>query len=71
MEAWKKDPNKRAIAIVRRSGYNQKENTSGDTQDREIRALADFVERSQAISLNGSTRFHGSEPPNFIQRIHL
>ncbi len=33
--------------------------------------VADFVERSQAISLNGSTRFHGSEPPNFIQRIHL
>lgn len=34
---WKNDPNKRALAIVRRSSSGQKENTSAETQEREIR----------------------------------
>jgi hypothetical protein len=33
--------------------------------------VTDFADRSQAISWNGSTRFHRSEPPNFMERIHL
>jgi DNA invertase Pin-like site-specific DNA recombinase len=37
MEAWKQDPNKRALAIVRRSSSGQKDNTSAETQEREIR----------------------------------
>lgn len=36
MEAWKQDPNKRALAIVRRSSSGQKDNTSAETQEREI-----------------------------------
>ncbi len=36
MEDWKKDPNKRALAIGRRSSYGQKENTSAETQEREF-----------------------------------
>jgi DNA invertase Pin-like site-specific DNA recombinase len=32
---WQSDPNKRALLIIRRSGYGQKENTSGETQRRE------------------------------------
>jgi len=32
---WKTEPNKKALLIIRRSGYGQKENTSGDTQLRE------------------------------------
>ena len=42
MDDWKSDPNKRALAIVRRSSSGQQENTSGDTQDREMRG---YVER--------------------------
>ena len=38
--SWKSEPNKRALAIVRRSSKAQEENTSGDTQDREIRRYA-------------------------------
>jgi len=34
---WKNDLNKRALAIVRRSSSGQKENTSAETQEREIR----------------------------------
>ena len=40
MEDWKKDPNKRALAIVRRSSTGQKDNTSAETQEREIRDYA-------------------------------
>lgn len=40
MEAWKIDPNKRALAIVRRSSTGQKDNTSAETQEREIRDYA-------------------------------
>jgi hypothetical protein len=32
---WKNEPNKNTLLIIRRSGYGQKENTSGDTQLRE------------------------------------
>lgn len=32
---WKSDPNKKALVVIRRSGYGQKENTSGETQRRE------------------------------------
>src|SRR5437868_1969246 len=35
MNDWMQEPNKRAIVIVRRSSRGQKENTSGDTQERE------------------------------------
>ncbi|MBX2994091.1 MAG: recombinase family protein [Bdellovibrionaceae bacterium] len=34
-ESWKSDPNKRTLLVIRRSGYGQKENTSGETQRRE------------------------------------
>lgn len=37
---WKKDLNKRALGIVRRSGLGQKENTSAETQERELRRYA-------------------------------
>ncbi len=33
---WQNDPNKRAIGIVRRSSYGQKDNTSAETQEQEI-----------------------------------
>lgn len=36
MGNWKDDPNKRALAIGRRSSYGQKENTSAETQEREF-----------------------------------
>jgi len=37
---WKTEPNKKTLLIIRRSGYGQKENTSGDTQSREGRDYA-------------------------------
>ncbi len=36
MNTWNDEPNKRAIAIIRRSSMGQKENTSAETQEREI-----------------------------------
>ena len=35
---WKQDPNKRAVAIVRRSSAGQEKNTSADSQEKAIRA---------------------------------
>src|SRR3989344_5288568 len=35
MNSWQDDPNKKTLLIIRRSGYGQKENTSGHTQERE------------------------------------
>src|SRR5271168_2499285 len=35
MSDWQKDSNKNTLLIIRRSGYGQKENTSGETQLRE------------------------------------
>ena len=32
---WKNDSNKKTLLVIRRSGYGQKENTSGETQLRE------------------------------------
>ena len=37
MEDWKSDPNKRSLAIIRRSSAGQKHNTSSETQECEIR----------------------------------
>jgi DNA invertase Pin-like site-specific DNA recombinase len=37
MEDWKEDPNDLALVIVRRSSQGQEENTSAETQEREIR----------------------------------
>jgi len=37
MNDWKDEKNKKTMIIIRRSGYGQKENTSGETQSREIR----------------------------------
>ncbi len=36
MLEWHEIPNKRTLLIIRRSGYGQKENTSGETQLREL-----------------------------------
>ena len=36
MENWKEDPNKRTLAIGRRSSTGQKDNTSAETQEREF-----------------------------------
>ena len=41
MSDWKLDLNKRAVAIVRRSSQGQKENTSAETQQRDIRAYCE------------------------------
>lgn len=35
LDSWKSEPNKRTLIVIRRSGYGQKENTSGETQRRE------------------------------------
>lgn len=40
MNSWKDDKNKKAMAIIRRSSQNQKDNTSEKTQDRELREYA-------------------------------
>ena len=40
MISWKDDNNKRALAIIRRSSYGQKDNTSADTQEEGIREYA-------------------------------
>lgn len=42
MDGWKDDPNKRALGIVRRSSVGQKDNTSAETQERQIR---EYVQR--------------------------
>src|SRR5580700_10766027 len=42
MDTWKEDPNKRALGIVRRSGVGQKDNTSAETQERQLR---EYVEQ--------------------------
>ena len=42
IQDWKSDPNKDTLIIIRRSGYGQKENTSGDTQ---LREGVDYAQR--------------------------
>lgn len=54
MNDWKKNPNKKALAIIRRSSHGQKDNTSADTQMDAIKAYAlrnglEFVVEPEAI----------------------
>lgn len=42
MEKWQDDLNKKSLAVIRRSSQGQKENTSAETQDREMREYAGY-----------------------------